>query len=139
MIHQLKAANTTNTVQLHSDDIIYAVRTGNQTEVSIKDLCTRIAKFSAKLRSEAKPVLILSDATDELPLSDAVEKLVVKLGADLDFDKCAFFPATGRAKSVRDVKVYINGFDIKVQNFASKDEALQWLQSFKYASGKSGS
>lgn len=139
MIAPLKVANMTNTVQLLPNDIISAARTGGQTEASVKDLYAQITKLASKLRSEAKPVLILSDVTDELPLSDPVERLVIDLGMHLDFDKCAFFPASGRSKSVRDVKVYINGFDVKVQNFASKEEALHWLQSFRYASGVSGS
>lgn len=122
-----------NSAQLLSNDIIYAVRSGAQTEASIKELYMQITALASKLRSEAKPVLILSDVTDELRMNEKVEELVIELGRELDFDKCAFFPASEQTKSVRDVKVRINGFDVKVQNFASKEEATSWLEPFKYA------
>lgn len=125
-----------NIVQLLADDTIYAVRIGHQTEASIIELYARITELAAKLRSEAKPVMILSDVTDELPMSVAVERLVIELGKELDFDKCAFFPVSGHAKSLRDVKVRINSFDVKVRNFASKDEAVRWLQYMRRNHGR---
>jgi hypothetical protein len=125
-----------NVVQLLADSTIYAVRTGRQTEGSIRQLCSNIKKLASMLRDEDKLVLILCDVADELPMSIAAERLVIELGKELDFDYCAFFPVSGQAKSVRDVKVRINSFDVKVRNFASKEEAVGWLQYMRCNHGK---
>jgi hypothetical protein len=128
-----------NVVQLLADSTISAVRTGRQTEGSIRELCSNIKKLASMLRDEDKPVLILCDVADELPMSIAAERLVIGLGKELDFDYCAFFPVSGHAKSLRDVKVRINSFDVKVRNFASKEEAVRWLQYVRRNYGKTES
>ncbi|HSE61100.1 MAG TPA: STAS/SEC14 domain-containing protein [Candidatus Saccharimonadales bacterium] len=120
-----------NTVQRLENDIIYVQKVGNQTNESMTALFAEIKVLASQLRHEDKPVLILSDASQEGSMDLGGRQAAAKIGKDLDYDRSATFGAALFLENTRKLMIRATDLDAKVRNFATRHEAEQWLMKYK--------
>ena len=118
-----------NKVERLENDIIFVKKIGDQTAKSMIDLYVMIADISEQLRKEGKPVLILSDASDEGESDLKSREAAAKIGKSLDFDRSATFGAHLVLETTRDLMIQATQLNLKVRNFKTRDEAEKWLLS----------
>ena len=118
-----------NKVELLENNIIYVEKVGDQTAESMTDLFTKIKQYAASLRSERKPVFILSNASQEGSMDIPARKVAAEIGKELDYDKSATYGAAFYLQEVRKLMVEATKLEEKVANFKTKEEAIEWLLS----------
>jgi len=116
-----------NKVKRLQDDLIYVEKVGDQTEESMVDLLTRIQVIAAELRADGKPVLILSNATQEGKMDIRARQTAAKIGKELDYDKSATYGAAAFLKLTRELMIQATQLNNKVKNFKTRKEAEDWL------------
>jgi hypothetical protein len=118
-----------NSVKLLDSGIIYVVKVGTQTEQSMSELMEEVGQLAAKLRSQNKPVLILSNASREGSMDPSAIEMATKVGVDLDYDKSATYGSSAFLHHLRQHLISEARLDAKVANFATRRQAIEWLQS----------
>ncbi len=116
-----------NVVKRMSNDMIYVEKVGDQTGDSMRALFDEIFKIGLDLRTEGKPVLVLSNATNEGKTNIEGRKVGAEIGKTWDFDKSATYGSSLFLHKMRDMMVEATQLDQKVGNFETRQQAEAWL------------
>ena len=116
-----------NHVTLLDNDIIYVEKIGDQTAASMRELFAAVMQLGTQLRAENKPVLVLSNASQEGKTDVEGHKVSAEIGKTWDFDKSATYGSSAYLEVVRNWQIEATQLDQKVANFKTREEALAWL------------
>jgi len=109
------------------NNLIYVQKIGDQTEESMVQLFQKITDLARELRAEGKPVLILSDVSQEGAMNVEARQVAAKIGKQLDYDKSATYGARLVLETTRKLMIEATKLETKVRNFETRAEAEAWL------------
>ena len=116
-----------NVVKLLDEDIIYVEKVGRQTEETMFQLAGQINQLVAELREREQTVLILSNTEQESIMDEKTIAMATKIGTDMDYDKSATYGASAGLHKQREQIAEEADLHSKVANFATREEAIDWL------------
>jgi hypothetical protein len=116
-----------NEVQLLEDGIIYVQKIGPQTKRSMLDLFSKVNEIALDLRAQNKPVLILSNATQEGMMDDEAREIAARIGSNMEYDKSATYGTSPFLLEVRKEMIAKAGLGHKVADFEHEADARAWL------------
>lgn len=112
-----------------SDGFIHNIYSGHQTLATLKAATRELTDLTAKLRSEGKPVLVLTDITNLTGLNLAARRYAVEMVKQIDFDKVAVFGNDSLLKTLVNFIVLATGRGFKLKYFGSRKEAESRLRT----------
>jgi hypothetical protein len=116
-----------NTVKLLDTNIIYVEKVGRQTARSMIKLFEEVSRLAVELRNAGRPVLILSNATQEGPMDKETQQASTGVGLHLIFDKSATYGSSAALHKTREKMISNSNLSGKVADFNTREEAEKWL------------
>jgi UDP-N-acetylmuramyl pentapeptide synthase len=122
-----------NNFLLHDTGIIEIITTGDRTASLIQNSAKKIFEFTASLRKEGKPVLILNDISQMGELPPEAHKIFADISRAADYDRFALVGNDNIMRLGANLIAQAIGKSDKLKYFDSHDAAMAWLQEFKPA------
>ena len=113
---------------IDQDGIINGIYDGPQDAETMKDGIRQITAFTAQLRKQKKPVLILVDTTGTTTQNAGARSQGAHFFKRADYDKVAIFGGSAMIKYVAKMVLFAVVLASKVQYFDTKEAALVWLK-----------
>jgi UDP-N-acetylmuramyl pentapeptide synthase len=119
-----------NNFFMNDTGIIEIITTGDRTASLIQSSARKIFKFTAELRKEGKPVLILNDISQMGELPPEAHKIFADITRAADYDRFALVGNDNIMRLGANLIAQAIGKSDKLKYFDSHDQATAWLQEF---------